>query len=237
MKRIKPPYAHVIWLAKALDIFGKVKLRKIDKEDIRNYGITSPGNESKIISTLKFLGIINEKNEVNLPRYNAFSYSGDKRKEEISKIVRESYKEIFDDIPNIEEVDYDTLRNYFISKFGFSGILADSSVKAFIFLCEQAGINLSDELKKKKIPSEKKSRVLKKEHSSYKKQRKMEEHLGISEYDRVILLTKGSIRTEFPINSLEDWEDAKESLNKKINRMFNDQGPSAPEENSESPPS
>ncbi len=227
-KAPKPPYAQVSWLERTFNLFSKIKLRKVGREDIRTYNITSPGNESKVISALKFLGIIGDNGEVNNEKYSAFSYSGEKREEEISKIVKESYQDVFADIPNLEEVNYDTLKNYFISEYTFSGILADAAVKAFIFLCKEAGIKLSESILKK-IAKGKKAKSIEEKNNergkSNQESKKIKELIENSSYDKIIFLTKESTKTEFPITCQEDWEDVKILLGRKIERIFDNQGP------------
>ncbi len=229
-KKIPAPYAPVGNLSKAFNVLGKIKLNNIDKKTIRTYDIISQGNESKMIAALKFLGILDENNKVNIEKYNAFSYSGEKRKEELSKIIKEAYKELFETIPDLEMANFDIIKNFFISEYEYSGILAEASAKAFVFFCKEADISLPLEItniSEVKQRKRKKGENIKKPSQLRKKGE--ENKLESSDYDKIIFLTKESIKTEFPITCQEDWEDVKILLERKIERIFDNQGLHVPD--------
>ena len=47
-------------------------------------------------------------------------------------------------------------------------------------------------------------------------------------YAKLFFMTRDSLNLELPLNSLEDWEDARDLIEKKMNRKFNTQGLHAP---------
>ncbi|MDD5012615.1 MAG: DUF5343 domain-containing protein [Candidatus Nanoarchaeia archaeon] len=148
-KSTNPPYLVAKpWILKAFEKFGKTRLDKIKRETIRNFNITSPGNESKLINAIKFLGIINDDGEINQEKYKIFSYSEEKKKEELKKIIEESYKNLFNDV-DIQKMNFDDLKDYFTHKYNFSGVQAERASLIFIFLCDLSGINLPTELQEK----------------------------------------------------------------------------------------
>jgi len=228
MKKINPPYAPVGWLSKAFDTFNSVKLNKVDKKTIRTYDLTSPGNESKMLAALRFLGIIDEKNNTNMQRYNALSFSGDRKKEELSKIVRTSYSRLFETIPDLEKAEFDILKNFFISEYEYSGVLAEASVKAFAFFCKEAGMPLSEDILKKTDIKRRKRKSKEKVKKKIKKDtfpKKYFEQEGFPHNAVISFNPKDSLGINFPIDSIAEWEDAKDFIDIKIRRMFNNQGP------------
>ena len=228
-----PPYPQITWIANLMKTFGKMKLSKIESKTIHNYNITSPGNESKILSLLKFLEVTNEENDVNPENYAAvFSYSGEKKKEEFTKLIKKAYKELFDTIPSLKEANLDILRNFFISNYNYSGGLAEAATKVFIFLAKEAGISLSDdltnkiELRKRKQKQEFKGKINRDSISNISFQKEKKQNKSNYDDGKIFLAfkMKNSAEMDFNINNLEDWEDARDFIEKKLNKIFNNQG-------------
>lgn len=223
-EKINPPYPQIGWLKNALDIFGKVRLQKIDSEVIESQNITSKGNGSKIVTFLKFLRVINEEGEIDREKYLAFSYSGDKRKEEISKIVKEAYREVFEAIPDLQGINFEILINFFISEYHSSRRVAESTAKVFLFLCKESGIQVSPELEEMSEIKKRDSNPINKIKTSEKKIKllKREENLN-GDGDIILSLKMDNSTNHFTINSLDDWEDVKDLISKRIKRKYNNQ--------------
>jgi len=229
MKQIlNPPYIAKGWIAKAFEKFSKTRINKIDGKVIRDYGIASPGNESKVVTALKFFGIIDEEGNTIPETYKIFQFSEEKKKEELKKIIHDSYNDLFEKL-NIEKINNDDLRDFFIANYDYSKVRAKGAATLFIFLCEMVGISLSEGLmpKNRNINPEKKT--IRKKDVEKKPLEKIE-----AGYAKLSFITKEYHSLNFPINSIDDWEDAKEFIEKRLQKKFNDQGPNVSKENGDS---
>lgn len=148
-KGLSPPQGAVKSYDQLLKLMETRSIPKVDIEFLKNQTIAS-GNEGKIISGLKFLGLIdkdgNPKEEIN-----SLCVKGELRKENIAKIVRKAYAKLFDVVKlDLANADSDTLINVFKTDYGM-GSLTTAKVGAlvFVYFAEQADIPLSQDIKNK----------------------------------------------------------------------------------------
>jgi len=153
-RTLKPPIASPSWILEILDIIRRVKVERIDKNFLESYNIAK-GNESKVISALVFLGIINDKTNEATEKLSELRVIGEEYKKNLEKIIKEAYRDVFSEI-NLENAVYQDLVNFFIRRYDYSKITAERATKLFLALCEEAGIPLPANLKKEKSPEEKK---------------------------------------------------------------------------------
>ena len=87
---------------------------------------------------------------------------GDEFKNNLRKVVEEAYSHLISKVV-VEKVKPESLFNYFAEHYHYGEATAKLSTRIFVFLCQEAGIPLSQELlamefkpeeKKKKIPEE-----------------------------------------------------------------------------------
>lgn len=221
-----PPYlVSKGWFLKAFEKFGKIKLDKITRETIKSFNLTSPGNESKMINALKFLKIINEEGNVDQEKYKIFSYSDEKRKEELKKIMEEVYKDIFNEL-NIEKSNYDDLKDYFIHKYNYNKFQAEKASLTFIFLADLSKIILPKELleKNKEVKEKKPKKIL--EKIEKKKKTIIFPH---RKKKFLITLEGENGRFSYDIENLDNWNNVKKIIDTIIS--LNNQGPSVSKEN------
>ena len=140
---IKPPYGSVSAFKNFLDLLDQVTVEKVTTEFVRKYNLSSEKNEYKIINGLRFLGLINENGEAT-EKLRALQLEG-KLKENLNKILREAYAEIFDKV-NLEKASKETLVNSFMTYYKMGKGTAREGARIFVYLCQRAGIFLSEEL-------------------------------------------------------------------------------------------
>lgn len=145
MRDIKPPYIAVGWMESFLDLVKRIKLVKIDRHILNQYDVVNLGNASKVVSALKFLNIIDEKGKIIENNINGLRFEGDSHNEELKRIIREAYKDLFDHI-NLENARKEDVVNYFIG-CGYSHLVANNATKFFLYLAKKANFSLSDNLK------------------------------------------------------------------------------------------
>ena len=181
-KRIErsPPQGSVVWYKKFLELLEKRKITKVDKEFLRNQGIAS-GNETKFISGLKFLGLIDEEGNAT-EAMDSLGVLGEKRKENLKKIIQNAYSLLFDKVKiDLEKADAETLVNSFKTDYKMGSLeTAKQAAKIFVFLAQQAGLPMSEAIIKKLAVTERKiirKKPIKKEKEHTYKKEKMAELL------------------------------------------------------------
>ena len=114
--------------------------QKIDIDYLKKVNI-APKNESYLIGILKFMGIVDDENNPTEKAREVFAIHRDEEfGEELSKIIRDAYKEIFD--LNGEEawnLPLDDLISYFRQASKSSGVVGERQAKTFSTLAEISG--------------------------------------------------------------------------------------------------
>lgn len=140
---LKPPYGNVKWYhdffelirKKPYDVFGK---------DIIELNIIKGANATMLFNGLRFLGLLEENGKVT-EKFESLRRVGDEFKENLKKVVTESYSLLFSKV-DVESAKPDTLFNFFSEYYKCGKSTASLSTKIFIYLCQEAGIPLSQDL-------------------------------------------------------------------------------------------
>ncbi|MCW7479456.1 DUF5343 domain-containing protein [Leptospira bandrabouensis] len=127
-------------LLKTVEQLRKRFPAKLDSDILKKLNL-APNNESIIISTFKFLGIIDEKGDKTQLADTIFSKHIDQDfQKELEKVVKKSYKELFDlrgeDSWNL---DRNTLIGFFRNSDNTSALTAQRQASAFETLTQLSG--------------------------------------------------------------------------------------------------
>ena len=140
-----PPQGVVVWYDILLGLLENRQISKVDRAFLQNQEPKiASGNEHKLIAGLKFLGLIDKDGNAT-EAMNSLSLKGEKRRENLEKVVRKAYCLLFEKVKiKLEEVDSDTLINSFKTDYKMKSITtAEQAARIFVFLAQQAGITLS----------------------------------------------------------------------------------------------
>lgn len=137
-REITPPYLSVSKIEELIRLVSSRNFNEVSVKLFRNYGF----NESDAVlavSTLKFLGAIDEENKTS-EIMAKFRLQGDVRKKEFEKILRQSYSKLFETIATPESLPVEELANEFYAQYNVTPRVARSAIPAFLKLCEYAGL-------------------------------------------------------------------------------------------------
>jgi hypothetical protein len=143
-----PPQGAAVWYDILLRLLENRQIAKVDKAFLQNQEPKiASGNEAKLIAGLKFLGLIDKEGNAT-ESMNDLSLKGEKRRENLEKVVRKAYCLLFDKVKmKLEDVDPDTLINAFKTDYMMKSInTAEQAARIFVFLAQQAGIPLSQSI-------------------------------------------------------------------------------------------
>lgn len=153
MKDFKAPYFPIIWLDEFLKLIKRVRVDKVNRKWIASNKICSEGNASKVVTGLKFLKLIDNEGNVIAANLNLLKLEGEPYKVALQKIIKDAYKDLLSKIDITKAYPVDLL-NYFISTFHYSKPPAQAALALFLHLASLAGLQLSNELSKRKTTSE-----------------------------------------------------------------------------------
>lgn len=151
MKELKPPYVPSGWIDNFFELVRRMKLEKVDRHILNQYNVVDLGNSSKVVSALKFLGLIDDKSKINEEKVRILRLEGDARKKEFQEIIKSAYSDLFNKI-DLEHARNEDLKNYFIG-CGYSSNLANNSAKLFLHFAKLGEIKLSENLNASIEPS------------------------------------------------------------------------------------
>lgn len=140
---LKPPYGNVKWYRdffelirkKPYDVFGK---------DIIELNIIKGPNATMLFNGLRFLGLLEENGKVT-DKFESLRRLGDEFKENLKKVVTEAYGLLFSKV-DVESAKPEYLFNFFSEYYKCGKSTAFLSTKIFVYLCQEAGITLSQDL-------------------------------------------------------------------------------------------
>ncbi len=141
----KAPYIPKGWLKNFFDLIKRIKLQDINRKLTRSHNLTAPGNESKLVSALKFLNLADSDGVLDQEKVKRLKMEGVESQTMMASILRESYSELFDTI-DIEVATAADLRNYFTGRYNYSKNQSQGATILFAFLCEKANIQVSEEI-------------------------------------------------------------------------------------------
>ncbi|MCL4518478.1 MAG: DUF5343 domain-containing protein [Thaumarchaeota archaeon] len=141
--RRNPPARNTsrFWFERFLTVIQRQNPSTIDATFLSQI---APSNEGKLLSQLKFMHLIDELGKPTklLPMLNMV---GEESKKGFQEIIQQAYADLLAEI-KIEAAVPDDLVNFFIRKYTFSRDNAINGTKFFLYLCEKAGLKVSDDL-------------------------------------------------------------------------------------------
>lgn len=145
-----PPQGAVKAFVAFLKLLESRNIPKVDKSFLQDNNKIASGNERKFIAGLKFLGLVDKDGNAT-DKMNMLCVIGEKRKENLAEIVRSAYSFLFDVIKiDLEKTDPDTLVNTFKTDYKMGSVkTAKQGAQIFVFLAQQAGISISQQILEK----------------------------------------------------------------------------------------
>lgn len=139
-KTTVPPYLSVTKLAKLVDIISTRNLWQVTPAHFTAQNFSKP-DAYLALGTLRFLGLIDDSGNATSSLRN-FQFTGEKRQKGVEEVVRSSYSKLFDTFIGNKPFDAgeSELINDFMVQFDMSKRTAGPAARAFLWLCEQAGL-------------------------------------------------------------------------------------------------
>lgn len=150
--KLKPPYGNVAWYESFFDLIRSKSFAKFDK-GIIELNIVKRANATMLFNGLKFLGLVEEDGKVT-EKCESLRRKGEDFKTNLKVIVEEAYNHLFSKVV-VAKVKPDNLFNYFAEYCDYGEATARLSIRIFVYLCKEAGIELSPELTEGKLKKEK----------------------------------------------------------------------------------
>jgi len=122
--------------------------KKVDADLLQDYGI-SRGNVFALLSTLKFLNLIDDKGEPTAD-FDSLQTMGEEYQGNMEQIVRKAYADLFSKF-DLTKDSRENIRNYFARNYSASQ--AGKATTLFYGLCSKAGIPTIEE-KALRIPKD-----------------------------------------------------------------------------------
>lgn len=143
-KTLRAPYISPSWLQKFFDINRRQKIDSVDRNFIKLHIIGS-GNESKVISALLFLQLLD--NDLNAtPKLASLRAMGDEFRDNLKSVIEDAYSDLVSTV--ILDVSKPSdLVNFFIQRYDFSQKLALDCTKLFVWLASSSNFAISQELR------------------------------------------------------------------------------------------
>lgn len=114
--------------------------KKVDADLLQDYGI-SRGNVFALLSTLKFLDLIDDKGEPTAG-FDSLQTMGEEYQGNLEQIVRKAYADLFSKF-DLTKDSRENIRNYFARNYSASQ--AGKATTLFYGLCSKAGIATIEE--------------------------------------------------------------------------------------------
>ena len=143
-KKALPPYnCRTNWMERFLDVIQKVSTSRIDAKFVAS-NIVGSKNEGKVLSALKFLGIIDSagNGQENLRKLRTVGEEFDKN---LASIVSDAYRDLMDTLP-VSTAKPENLINYFVREYGYNATQAGEASRFFVWLAQKAKIQVSSDL-------------------------------------------------------------------------------------------
>lgn len=136
-----PIYISTVKLKKAFEILSTRSLTKIEPTYLASHGF-SESDASQTVGGLKFLKMVDEDGSAT-PSIRALALKGEERKVKLQEIIKEAYKALFNTIPEVNKLAKDELYNEFIATYRLSPRLARTATPAFLWLCQESGLEVA----------------------------------------------------------------------------------------------
>lgn len=175
IKRV--PYGAISWYEQFLSLAQRIQVSKVDRDFLRTHKI-GLRNEPKILSGLKALNLIDDEGSAteNMTKLHVV---GNAYKDNLKEIVLEGYSLLLSKI-DLDKATKEDMINTIITECDASRRSATEAAKIFVFLADESGIEISEELEELRRKKKGKQRVSKPKKTgskSKKKESKKEESI------------------------------------------------------------
>jgi hypothetical protein len=138
-----PPYGAPTWYEKFLDLNRRQKISAIDPEFIR-LNVIGGANAYAVLSGLRYLGLISQDG-MPTDRLMKLRVIGDDYTKNLREVVEDSYKDLIHKVV-LSSAKRESVVSYFMQKHNLGKATSESATRVFVWLANQAGIELSKEL-------------------------------------------------------------------------------------------
>lgn len=144
--QIRPPQGSTVWYEVLLKLLETRKITEVDTKFLEDQKIASR-NENKMLAGLKFLGLVDKEGKAT-EAMDSLSVMGDKRRENLEKVVRNAYSLLFDKVKiDLENAEANTLINSFKTDYKMGSLrTAKEAAKIFVFFAQKSEIKLSQSI-------------------------------------------------------------------------------------------
>lgn len=150
-KKVQPPYGSVKWYNDFFKLLERIIIDKVDASFLQTHKIAN-GNEYKLITGLKFLGLIDQNGKAK-ERMKGLSVVGEKFTKNLEKTVRDAYSVLLGKITNLEKAEPQDVINCLITDYKMARSTATMGAKIFVFLAQKAEIPVSESLTELRTPA------------------------------------------------------------------------------------
>ena len=161
-----PPYASVSKVNEMFELLNVRSFSSISPSDLKTRRF-STADAFQVVATLKFLGLLNEDGS-KTDKLTKIQLRGEQRTNALKEIVTGAYKLLFSVVPEANMLSRDELHNELMAIYKVSPRIAKTAAPLFLWLCKQAGLDVSEEIIiRDQIPREKNRDItLKQERTS-----------------------------------------------------------------------
>jgi hypothetical protein len=143
-RKDKPPYIGVGALKRLLKLLSSRSFNKIVAEDLTARGFVKSVS-FQALQSLRFLGLLDDSGNA-LKKMKILALKGKEKEEKLQELIKEAYSELFASV--VDGAPYklqrDELHNEFVALYGLSSRLATTATPAFLWLCAEAGFEVSE---------------------------------------------------------------------------------------------
>jgi len=156
LTKLKPPFGDVTWYKSFFDLIRTRSFERFDKEII-GLNIVKRANATMLFNGLRFLGLVEENGKVT-EKFESLRRRGEEFKKNLKAVVEGAFSHLFSKVV-VTKARPEHLLNYFAEYYHYGGNTAKKSMKIFVYLCQEAGIELSPELTKAEVKIIRKARA------------------------------------------------------------------------------
>lgn len=139
----RSPYISVAVMQRLLSLLGSRSFSQLTFSDLESRDF-SRSEAFQALQGLRFLGFLDGEGKVQ--NTQVLSLRGDARTNGLKEIVKKAYAKIFEVNPDPAMLPKDELHNEFVAAYNLSPRLARPAVPLFLWLCKEAGMQVSEEI-------------------------------------------------------------------------------------------
>lgn len=139
VKKVMPVYLNLTKLNKLIEILSTTRVSTVTTEELKGeFGAT---DASIAMGALKFLDLVDD-NGTAKETTKGFHLKGEEKEKAMEIIVKNSYSELFSFVIDGEPyaLPVDKLENHFTRVYNIVPRISSPAVRAFLYLCEEAGL-------------------------------------------------------------------------------------------------